>query len=40
MDCEIVVTAIDIERKPDDVLAQIDDLADAVAVERKLALAA
>lgn len=40
IDCEIVVTAVDIERKPEQVLAQVDALANRVAAERSLALAA
>jgi 5-methylcytosine-specific restriction enzyme subunit McrC len=40
IDCEIIVTAVDIERPPDDVLGQIDVLADRVAADRALVLAA
>ena len=40
LDCEIVVTAIDVEQEPRDVLTQVEALAAQVARDATLALAA
>jgi 5-methylcytosine-specific restriction enzyme subunit McrC len=38
--CEVIVTAVDVERHPDEVLRQIDELADRVVADRALPVAA